>query len=114
MSSLYPKLELLQQTFSSPYSQSKPSMTSKLSGRAPYEAQMDLYPAYSIADDTKNKAKQLSAEAKKEFDAAAAKAKSKSGHIELYSGQYYAACTFGGLLACVCASQKTTTGWLFY
>ncbi|KAK4464144.1 mitochondrial carrier domain-containing protein [Cladorrhinum samala] len=100
MSSLYPKLELLQQTFSSPYSQSKPSMTSKPSGRTPYEAQMDLYPAYSIADDTKNKAKQLSVEAKKEFDIAAAKAKAKTGHIELYSGQYYAACTFGGLLAC--------------
>jgi len=88
-------------------------MTSKPSGRTPYEAQMDLYPAYSIADDTKNKAKQLSVEAKKEFDIAAAKAKAKTGHIELYSGQYYAACTFGGLLACVSrAPQKITAGWL--
>ncbi|KAK3989154.1 putative phosphate carrier protein [Cladorrhinum sp. PSN332] len=100
MSPLFPKLELLQQTFSSPLSQSKPTMTSKTTGRTAYEAQMDLYPAYSIADDTKNKAKKLSAEAAKEFEAAAAKARPKTGQIELYSGQYYAACTFGGLLAC--------------
>jgi solute carrier family 25 phosphate transporter 3 len=54
-----------------------------------------------VVDDAKDKANALSAEAAKEFEKASAKAQAKTGHIELYSAQYYAACTFGGLLACV-------------
>ncbi|KAK6842820.1 hypothetical protein PG987_003680 [Apiospora arundinis] len=35
-----------------------------------------------------------------EFDKASAATKAKTGQLELYSGGYYAACTFGGLMAC--------------
>ena len=61
-----------------------------------------LYTAWSVVDDTKKKANALSVEATKEFEKASAAARAKTGHIELYSAKYYAACTFGGLLACVC------------
>lgn len=54
-----------------------------------------------MIDDAKKKANALSAEATKEFDKASAAAQAKTGGIELYSANYYAACTFGGLLACV-------------
>lgn len=68
--------------------------------RTPLQARAELFPTWSAIDDAKNKASALSAEAAKEFDKASAKAQAKTGHIELYSAQYYAACTFGGLLAC--------------
>ncbi|KAK4192794.1 putative phosphate carrier protein [Podospora australis] len=100
MSPLFPRPEILQQAFESPYSQGLRKSKSQRSAPTPLEARLELYPAYSIVDDTKNKAKKLSAEAAKEFDAASQKAQAKTGHIELYSGKYYAACTFGGLLAC--------------
>lgn len=70
--------------------------------RTPLEARSEFYPTWSVIDDAKNKTKALSAEAQKEFEKASAKAQAKAGHIELYSAKYYAACTFGGLLACVC------------
>lgn len=69
--------------------------------RTPLQARPELYTAWSVVDDAKDKANALSAEAAKEFEKASAKAQAKTGHIELYSAQYYAACTFGGLLACV-------------
>lgn len=59
---------------------------------------MDLYPAYSTIED---KAKKLSAEATAEFNKASAAAQAKTGAMELYSGQFYAACTLGGMMACV-------------
>jgi len=77
---------------------------SSSSMRTPPPASHDLYTAWSVVDDAKNKANALSAEATKEFDKASAKAQAKAGHIELYSAKYYAACTFGGLLACVSIS----------
>lgn len=67
----------------------------------PLQARPELYTAWSVVDDAKNKASALSAEAQKEFDKAAGKAPGKTGQIELYSTNYYAACAFGGLLACV-------------
>ena len=72
--------------------------------RTPLEARTELFPTWSVVDDAKNKTKALSAEATKEFEKASAKAQAKTGHIELYSAKYYAACTFGGLLACVSLS----------
>lgn len=69
--------------------------------RTPLQARSELYPAWSVVDEAKKKANALSAEATKEFEKASAKAQAKAGHIELYSPKYYAACTFGGLLACV-------------
>lgn len=62
---------------------------------------MDLYQAWSVVDDAKGKAKKLSEEATKEFESASRKAQAAAGGIELYSAKYYAACTFGGLMACV-------------
>lgn len=69
--------------------------------RTPRQASPELYPAWSVVDDAKKKASALSAEAVKEFEKASAKAQAKAGTIELFSAKYYAACTFGGLLACV-------------
>lgn len=54
-----------------------------------------------MVDSAKDKAVKLSNEATKEFEKASSAAQAKAGKIELYSGKYYAACTFGGLLACV-------------
>ncbi|RDW78099.1 putative phosphate transport protein [Coleophoma crateriformis] len=68
--------------------------------RTPLQARSELYPTWSVVDDAKNKANALSAEATKEFEKASAKAQAKTGHIEMYSPKFYAACTFGGLLAC--------------
>lgn len=75
-------------------------LAARVAGKpTPYQARSELYGAYSVVEDVKDKAKQLSAEAQKEFDKAAGAA--KPAKMELYSGQYYATCTFGGLLACV-------------
>jgi solute carrier family 25 phosphate transporter 3 len=101
MSPLIPKLETLQKTFGDPYNLGRPPNSPKADGATPRQARLELYSAYSVVDDAKNKAKKLSAEATKEFEAASQKTQAKTGHIELYSGKYYAACTFGGLLACV-------------
>ncbi|KAK2937965.1 Mitochondrial substrate/solute carrier [Fusarium oxysporum f. sp. vasinfectum] len=92
MSPLHPSKDVLKGTVYSPLS-AKP--------RTPYEAHLELFPAYSsVVQDVKGKAKELSAEATAEFEKASAKAQAKAGKIELYSGKYYAACTFGGLMAC--------------
>jgi solute carrier family 25 phosphate transporter 3 len=68
--------------------------------RTKYQARHELYGVYSVADDVKSKASELSNKAAKEFDKASAAAQAKTGQIELYSPKFYAACTFGGLLAC--------------
>lgn len=60
-----------------------------------------VFDYYSVADDASGKAKKLSAEATREFERASARAQKAAGGIEMYSGKFYAACTFGGLLACV-------------
>lgn len=97
MSYLFPNNRTLQQSFNSPRPEQQPGSKAATSSRA----RSELYPAYSIVDDAKNKAQKLSGEAQHEFDKASRAAQSKSGKIELYSLNYYAACTFGGLLACV-------------
>lgn len=66
-----------------------------------YAAQEHLYNAWSVADDAKNKAGQLSEKAAAEFEKASSAAQAKAGKIELYTPKYYAACVVGGLLACV-------------
>jgi solute carrier family 25 (mitochondrial phosphate transporter), member 3 len=96
--SLFPSQESVRQSFGSPLPSSKPS-----SGPTPFQARSELYGAWSVVEDAKNKAQKLSKEAQAEFDKASSKAqaKAKSGTIELYSRQYYAACVVGGLMACV-------------
>lgn len=95
MSHLYPRYEVLQKTFPN-QAQDGPKVRSNRA--TPFQARMDLYSAYSSVED---KAKKLSAEATAEFNKASAAAQAKTGQIELYSGKFYAACTFGGLMACV-------------
>jgi solute carrier family 25 phosphate transporter 3 len=98
---LFPCLDTLQQTFGGRYSHGKPQSKPNASGATPYQARLELYPAYSIVDDAKSKTKKLSAEATREFEAATQKIQAKDSRLELYSGTYYAASTFGGLMACV-------------
>lgn len=52
----------------------------------------------------KAKAGALSSEAQNELKRSSRIVQAKTGNIELYSAKYYAACSLGGLLACV--------GWL--
>ncbi|KAI4190889.1 MAG: hypothetical protein L6R41_000490 [Letrouitia leprolyta] len=63
-------------------------------------AQPPRFSAWSAVDDVKSKAGVLSNEAQQEISKASAAAQAKTGQIELYSAKYYAACTFGGLIAC--------------
>ncbi|KAL3492517.1 mitochondrial carrier domain-containing protein [Aspergillus germanicus] len=58
------------------------------------------FPAWSVIEDTKKKADAIGKEAAREFDIVSQKAQAKTGKIEPWSAKYYAACTFGGLLAC--------------
>ncbi|KAE9986329.1 hypothetical protein EG327_004376, partial [Venturia inaequalis] len=68
--------------------------------RSKYEARSELYGTWSVSEDARAKANQLSNKAVNEFDKASAAAQAKTGQIEMYSPKFYAACTFGGLLAC--------------
>lgn len=104
MSHLFPRHDTMVSTFGLPQKQPKKP--------ASYRGRPDLYSAFSVVDDAKNKANKLSAEATSKFEKASAKAQAKTGKIELFSGQYYAACTIGGLLACVSAfsTEKRYTG----
>jgi solute carrier family 25 phosphate transporter 3 len=65
-----------------------------------WTAQHELYPAWSVTDDARNKATNLGNATVAEFEKASNTAQVKAGPIELYSSKYYAACTFGGIMAC--------------
>jgi hypothetical protein len=108
MAPLFPSYSALCATLSTSTSE-KQSPAHAEPPKASLEARTDLFKAWSVVDDAKNKANKLSAEAQKEFDKASAKAQAKTGQIELYSPKFYAACTFGGLLACV--SLQKTSEW---
>ena len=96
MPSLFPSYSVLQDAFSlhQPFRQAKAEHLNSSSCS-------DRFAAWSAVDDVKSKAGNLSAEAQKELSKASQTAQAKAGTIELYSGKYYAACTFGGLVACV-------------
>ena len=64
-------------------------------------ARSELYSAWSVADDAKQKTAELSNKAAKEFNKASNAAQAQTGQIELYSAKYYGACILGGLMACV-------------
>jgi solute carrier family 25 phosphate transporter 3 len=109
MEPIFPRSDALQGTYYSPMAGiHKPS---------PYLARTELYSAWSVVDDAKVKAKKIGNEATKEFEKASSKAQATAGKIELYTGKYYAACTFGGLLACVSrpsasqGSRQTIAHW---
>lgn len=59
------------------------------------------FPAWSAIDEAKKKADIFAKEAVREYDVASHKAQEKTGKIEPWTAKYYAACTVGGLLACV-------------
>lgn len=103
---MFPSAAALRNTFPSTTALTPPSESAKTSSRSKYPpARQELYGAWSAIDDAKAKAGQLSEQAVKELGAKA----QPSGKIELYSGQYYAACTFGGLLACVSVLSSRDT-----
>jgi solute carrier family 25 phosphate transporter 3 len=94
MSHLFPRPEVLKGSIYTP-------MDGRVSKPTPYQARPELFSVFSVVEDAKGKAQKLSTEATKEFEKASSAAQAKAGKIELFSGKYYAACTFGGLLACV-------------
>ncbi|RFU36108.1 hypothetical protein B7463_g282, partial [Scytalidium lignicola] len=97
---LFPTQDTLHEVFHPATRLGRPKTITHNVKRTPLQARSDLYTAWSVVDDAKNKANALSAEAAKEFEKASGKIQAKTGQIELYSAKYYAACTFGGLLAC--------------
>jgi solute carrier family 25 phosphate transporter 3 len=98
MVGLFPTPSALGATFTptSPYYKPAPKQTSE------FPLKRSLWNAYSVADDAKQKAVKLTDAAAAEYEKASHKMQSKTGAIELYSAKYYAACTVGGILACVC------------
>lgn len=58
------------------------------------------FPAWSAIDDAKQKADAFAKEAVREYDVASKKAQNKTGKIEPWTPKYYAACVFGGMMAC--------------
>ncbi|KAL1651376.1 Cu/Pi carrier [Diplodia intermedia] len=103
-SQLFPSPATLCSAFPSvPSSDGIANRTSSSSKYPP--AHQELYGAWSAVDDAKDRAGKLSNAAVQEFEKARGVAQAKaaqasSSKIELYSAKYYAACTFGGLLAC--------------
>ena len=84
---MFPSQSTIANVFASPM-HSPVTMT----GEAP--AKQTPFPAWNVIDETKK-------EASRELNAASQKAQAATGKIEPWSAKYYAACTFGGLLACV-------------
>lgn len=68
---------------------------------APTPRRRNPFPAWSVIDDPKKSADSLAKEATREFNLASEKVQAKTGHIDPWTPKYYAACTVGGLLACV-------------
>ncbi|EAT88292.1 hypothetical protein HBI56_123890 [Parastagonospora nodorum] len=97
---MLPTLATLSQAFAgcSPLPQRLPD--NKPTSASKWTARHELYPAWSATEDAKNQALKLADAATAEFEKASHKAQDKAGHIELYSPKYYAACTFGGIMAC--------------
>jgi solute carrier family 25 phosphate transporter 3 len=104
---LLPTVQAVQATFfpTSPIapfvSSAKQQSTTQSVVRSRYQAREELYRAWSTVDDVKATASKVGGAATKEFEKASNAAQAKTGKIELYSAKYYAACTFGGLMACV-------------
>lgn len=101
MSSLYPTLDSVRDVFAtrSPLRYRMNEQASLKSNQT--QPKSDPYLAWSVVEDAKQKGKQLSTEARRELDQASQRARDKAGTIELYSPRYYAACTLGGIVACV-------------
>ena len=106
----FPTQGCLNQVFGSqlPFSRPAPKPSS-----VEHPLKRPIFPAWSAAESAetaKAKAGQVTDAAVAQYEKASQKAQAKAGGIELYTGKYYAACTVGGILACVCqpgpCSQK--------
>lgn len=64
-------------------------------------ANREIFPAWSVTEDAKEKARGFTDELSREFNVASQKVQEKTGRIEPWTAKYYASCTFGGMLACV-------------
>lgn len=94
MVGIFPSQAAISQNFlpTSPFYKPEPT---------PHPQKRPIFSAWSATETVKDKAVELSDAAAKEYEKASNKAQAKAGKIELYSGKYYAACTVGGILACV-------------
>src|SRR6266567_6156887 len=101
MAILFPSQKTLHAAFSNSPPWAPRKAQSEPVSRSKYLACSELYPTWSAVDDAKNKAAQLSDAAVREFEKSSSKVQAKTGNIEMYSVKYYAACTFGGVMACV-------------
>ena len=97
---MFPSEDIISSTFSSQHPLNQSGKQSQLSGAAGTKRQ-EPFPAWSVVDDTKRRADAIAKEASREFNIASQKAQAKTGKIEPWTPKYYAACTVGGLLACV-------------
>ncbi|KAI5867076.1 mitochondrial phosphate carrier protein [Durotheca rogersii] len=103
MAYLFPSQHVLQHSLSSPLNPrplNSRARASPATGATPYQARPELYGAYSIVDDAKGKAQKLGTGARQGFDKVSEATQASSGTLELYTPTFYAAATFGGLLAC--------------
>ena len=109
---LFPTQDTLHDVFSTPRLAGYDAVDQKPKENRSSPTRRNYFGAWSAVDDVKTKANQLgteaqaratqlSVEAANEYQKASQAAQAKAGKIELYSGKYYAACTLGGLLACV-------------
>lgn len=92
MVGLFPSSEAISQAFcpTSPYYKPSAKPTE-------HPQKRPIFSSWSAADT----AKDLGKAAQNEYSRMSEKAQAKAGGIELYSAKYYAACTVGGILACV-------------
>lgn len=89
MPSFFPTASALSATFGAAKPQDSVPAQSK---RSLYEARTELFPSWSVAEDTKRQATKLSDAAAKEYEIASQAARAKAGKMELYSGKYYLVC----------------------
>ena len=101
MSPLYPTSAALYKTFSAHTNNAEMRQGPQASVPYSNKPRSSRFIAWSAADDVKSKASALSNEAQEEIARASSAAQAKTGQLELYSLEYYAACTFGGFVACV-------------
>jgi len=103
MPSLFPTSYALQRVFENALSSRDTKSASPADSKP---AHSELYTAWSVADDAKDKAMDLGNAAMKELNKTGAAMQPGTGKIELYSLQYYQACIFGGMMACVSLSFR--------
>lgn len=100
MPSFFPAIDILRDVFSSQANYTQYPSNPPLEQHLPNAPKQRRFSAWSTVDNGDIKGA-LSVEAQKEISQASVDARAKTGQIELYSPKYYAACTFGGLIACV-------------